>query len=540
MFSFRPSRCRRHWSMLLNFIYESTHQHPTYQGGLLSRSIYFNWTFTEIVFLDTATRKRLSIACVMLTCPDVLLLDEPLIGLTFAETMSLLKLLHIYVQKTDRTLVIATSTCPGVVYQSCSQYLFLYKSKVAFSGTPQELVSFMTDTEICFPAAYNSAEYFLELLCDENLDDSKPIQEKITEAFRNRETTAEPSSCSCRVTSFIEDCREHNGVNKNANSKSTPEVDEAVYLIEDSAGKSAVTELSIIRYQQKWNMPYWREFLVLLDRNFHNARRRILFPIGVIQNLYILIICVLVWWRPERNEDTVKDRLGLFFFTVVQWAFFALLDAILTFPKELKVVNRERSFGRYRLSAYCLSKSLSELPLAIIQPGVYLCVIYWVANLNGLSAFLASLGVLVLNVIAAQSIGLFVGAALQPPFTVSIVSLGLLSMMLLGGAFNTPPQWLRWGKFTSFFYYGLNAFIYIELANAPPIKCLQDSPYHTVPVCSLLQPGTNTTIPEFPSDLLLEPLGVELPLWAYILVLVGIMVVTRLLWYILLRRKKLN
>ncbi|XP_021370247.1 ABC transporter G family member 14-like [Mizuhopecten yessoensis] len=498
-----------------------------------------------VQFLDRAIKKRLAIACSMLTSPVVLLLDDPLFGLAFEETLDLLKLLRLYVEKTARTLVIATSTCPGVVYQACSQYLFLYRSKMAYSGTPHELVQFMKDIDLGCLHAYNPAEYFLERLCEENLDDSKPVQEKIITAFRERIQTKEYSTnCTgsdVRHDDIVDDSlRRHNGLNKDIVSHSTPGLDEAHVLIDYKSVKSAVNNLSIRKFSQTWSAPYWHEFLVLLARNFHNARRRMLFPVGVVQNLYILLICVLVWWQPERNEDTVKDRLGLFFFTVVQWAFFALLDAILTFPKEMKVLNRERTFGRYRLSAYCLSKTLSELPLAVLQPCVYLCVIYWVANLNGVHAFLSSLGILVLNVLAAQSIGLFVGVALEPPWTVSVVSLGLLSMMLWGGAFNTPPPWLRWGKFASFFFYGLNAFIYIEFTDAPPIKCVPTSPYHTAPICNLPLNGTNTTIPEFPSNILLEPLGVDWPLWSYIVVLAGIMVVTRLLWYILLRRKKLD
>lgn len=66
------------------------------------------------------------------------------------------------------------------------------------------------------------------------------------------------------------------------------------------------------------------------------------------------------------------------------------------------MINRERKFRHYRLSAFCLAKFVSEVPLAIIQPCVYMAVIYWVANLNGVYAFLASTGVLIVDVLAAQ------------------------------------------------------------------------------------------------------------------------------------------
>lgn len=60
-----------------------------------------------------------------------------------------------------------------------------------------------------------------------------------------------------------------------------------------------------------YSSSYWNQFWTLFCRNFTNARRRILFPISVIQNVYILVVCILVWWQPDRTEETVKDRLGL-------------------------------------------------------------------------------------------------------------------------------------------------------------------------------------------------------------------------------------
>ncbi|KAK3103554.1 hypothetical protein FSP39_020121 [Pinctada imbricata] len=203
----------------------------------------------------------------------------------------------------------------------------------------------------------------------------------------------------------------------------------------------------------------------------------------------------------------------------------------------MKVINKERKHGHYRLSAFCLSKTVSEIPLAILQPCIYMCVMYWVANLNGVQAFLCSVGVIIVDVFAAQSIGLFVGAALRPPWTVTVVSLGLLSMMLWGGAFNTPPPWLRWGKFASFFFYGLNALIVLEFKNAPPIKCKPDS---TLPVCNMIDPVTNATFTEFDSGIVLQVQSIDWTVWQYVSVLLGIMLVTRLLWYIVMRSQKLS
>ena len=56
----------------------------------------------------------------------------------------------------------------------------------------------------------------------------------------------------------------------------------------------------------------------------------------------------------------------------------------------------------YHVSALCISKSISELPLSLVQPFVYMSVIYWVANLSSVHAYLWSLLVLTFDVYAAQ------------------------------------------------------------------------------------------------------------------------------------------
>ena len=71
-------------------------------------------------------------------------------------------------------------------------------------------------------------------------------------------------------------------------------------------------------------------------------------------------------------------------------------------PKEFQVYRRERDSKLYHVSALCLAKSVSELPLSLIQPFVYMSVIYWVANLSSLRSFLLSLIVVTLDVYAAQ------------------------------------------------------------------------------------------------------------------------------------------
>lgn len=72
-------------------------------------------------------------------------------------------------------------------------------------------------------------------------------------------------------------------------------------------------------------------------------------------------------------------------------------------PPERVVVDKERSSGTYRLSAYYLAKMFSELPLLIIFPTLHITVWYWMGGLNGfVGAFFVQWVILISNALVGQ------------------------------------------------------------------------------------------------------------------------------------------
>lgn len=55
--------------------------------------------------------------------------------------------------------------------------------------------------------------------------------------------------------------------------------------------------------------------------------------------------------------------------------FDAMFGAVLAFPTEKAIVDKERSSGSYQLSAYFLAKTFSELPCRLILPCLYACIV---------------------------------------------------------------------------------------------------------------------------------------------------------------------
>jgi len=73
-----------------------------------------------------------------------------------------------------------------------------------------------------------------------------------------------------------------------------------------------------------------------------------------------------------------------------------------TVPSEHVVISKERATGTYHLSAYYLAKTLSELPLLLLLPSIFIIPVYWAAGLNGPASFFGTWFILLTNCFVAQ------------------------------------------------------------------------------------------------------------------------------------------
>ena len=98
-----------------------------------------------------------------------------------------------------------------------------------------------------------------------------------------------------------------------------------------------------------------------------------------------------------------KLQAGLLFFIPVFWGFFPVFTAIFTFPQERAMLNKERAVDMYKLSAYFMARTTSDLPLDLILPTLFLLIVYFMAGLRSSPApFFLSMLAVFLNIIAAE------------------------------------------------------------------------------------------------------------------------------------------
>lgn len=246
-----------------------------------------------------------------------------------------------------------------------------------------------------------------------------------------------------------------------------------------------------------WATSFWTQFTVLMGRTFKQSKPDILSKLSLIQNIMLAVVTALIWFQTPYIEESIADRYALLFFTIVYWNFTPMFQSLFSFPNERTVVNKERASGYYRLSAYYLAKVISELPLVILQPTLYLTIVYWAAGLNKSESFLTMLFLVLLTTVAAQSVGLFIGALVMD-FKKSIVIAALyaLTSMLLGGFYQKNiPSWLQWFQYLSYLTYCYEAALTTEFTTSPPFRCLEvDSAYAACKNNGTVIPGRDVLV----------------------------------------------
>ncbi|XP_014258500.1 ABC transporter G family member 14 [Cimex lectularius] len=520
--------------------------------------------------LSGGEKKRANIACELLTNPSLMLLDEPTSGLDSHSAYSLMCCLKRYAEKEGKTVVVTVHQPSSQIFHMFDKLLLLCNGQTAYFGDTHRVVDFFNGIGLTVVPHYNPADFILE-----QVKGSEEMKEKIISASREArlrpdypqellpEYFGQNNVCDKYLNNYNESQINSNGQvgkcpctqdmwTKNGNSQhnqdpvcmtvalgETNESHSPVYTtiaMKEEDGKTlwldnqshASSSVSCSDDDMSWHWPttFWTQFKVLSQRNFQEARPRMLSKLNWVQTVALGLMAGLLWFQLQRTEESLHDIQGWMFFSTTYWMLFAHFGALSSFPPEREVINKERQSGAYRLSAYYLAKMVGELPLTITLPAVYHIISYPMLGLHSPTVFITLLGFLLLNTIVAQSVGFFVGACcMDMQVSITISALYTLATQLFGGylATNIPP-WLKWMQYLSMVHYAYQNMQIVEFSDGAKILCAPQSKFE---VCK-----NSTHIPVVD---ILSSQGASLPLWANTLVLILFLIVFRLLGYLVLR-----
>eukprot|EP01102_Stenamoeba_stenopodia_P005607 TRINITY_DN16354_c0_g1_i1.p1 TRINITY_DN16354_c0_g1~~TRINITY_DN16354_c0_g1_i1.p1 ORF type:complete len:701 (+),score=189.33 TRINITY_DN16354_c0_g1_i1:236-2338(+) len=438
--------------------------------------------------LSGGEKKRLNIANELIGNATVVVMDEPTSGLDASTALLVVSMLA-QLAKSGKTVIATLHQPSSQMFEMFDKVLLLADGKTAFLGTPSDALDYFSGLGLDCPARYNPADFLLSLIDEPPTEDATNYRKMILDYYEDN---------NYGVT----------GVNGKAH-----EVPPPIPAKQKGAGSTFPTG-------------FFEQFYLLSRRGF---KQHIL---EVVPQLIIFLMIAglssIVWWQRGYKESDIGDRIGLIFFIALHIFVMPIFSSMAIMINEKLIVRKERSAGMYRLSAYFLSRSVSNIPLDLITPVIFSCILYWTTNLNDKAErFFIFLALCFLGQLVGQSLGLVFGAFFDKQESASPMIMVFFFLSTLMGGFyigiDNIPSWFRWTQYISIIKYLMDGLVINEF----------DDPDHAF---KLKKPYPGEPPYRTGQEVLDGRALIFDDIWPYALILVGIYFSAQVLAYWILRR----
>ncbi|QLG71364.1 hypothetical protein HG535_0B04040 [Zygotorulaspora mrakii] len=452
-------------------------------------------------------KRRVSIACELVTSPLILFLDEPTSGLDANNANNVVECLVRLSKNFNRTLVLSIHQPRSNIFQLFDKLVLLSNGEMVYSGDAIRVADFLRNNGYNCPSDYNIADYLIDITFENKYPKRKPLSSgNDLEAGGVFSRNADPHKhTSSGLMASLDEGRGSVGSFTQREWEHFAEHrDEIRTLLNDSENPAEETLGSMNRKLLNHRFkegPYFAElendikvlvearkgsnmvlpttykaasFLqqlsILCSRTFKNTYRN---PRLLLANYLLTLILGsflgILYYDVSNDISGFQNRMGLFFF-LLTYLGFVTFPGLSSFALERIIFIKERSNNYYSPLAYYMSKILSDvLPLRVVPPVILALVVYPLVGLNmGEQAFFKFIGVLILFNLSISLEVLTIGIFFEDLNNSIIFSvLVLLGSLLFSGLFiNTKDITnvaFKYLKNLSLFYYAYESLLINEV-----------------------------------------------------------------------------
>ncbi|KAE9621640.1 putative polar-amino-acid-transporting ATPase [Lupinus albus] len=401
-------------------------------------------------------RKRVSIGQEMLINPSLLFLDEPTSGLDSTTAQRIVSTLW-ELACGGRTIVMTIHQPSSRLYYMFHKVLVLSEGNSLYFGKGSEAIDYFSSIGFAPALAMNPSDFILDLANGMIL---------VIFYLINLDYIIDKKVVQCMRLTLSEQLVSAYKINIEAQLKAGLEG------ISDSGNRNEGEFQD--REFGKWPTSWSQQFFVLLRRYIKEKKHESFATLQICQIIVTALIAGLLWYKSDIShlQDQVTLKLfisfkfvleiGLLFFICGFWSYIPLYQAIFTFPQEVKMLEKERSSGMYRLSSYFMSRIVAELPMDLALPAIFILITYWLTGLkHNIMNFIYTLLSLLLHVLTCQGIGLAIGAIVldQKTATTFATILMLCFTQVAGFYVQHLPKFMHWIKYISNAYYTFQILI---------------------------------------------------------------------------------
>ncbi|CCK73485.1 putative ATP-dependent permease ADP1 NDAI_0G05020 [Naumovozyma dairenensis CBS 421] len=436
-------------------------------------------------------KRRVSIACELVTSPLILFLDEPTSGLDANNASNVINSLVRLSQHYNRTLVLTIHQPRSNIFYQFDKLVLLSNSEMVYSGDVSKVNEFLRNSGYECPVNYNIADYLIDITYEskgnlrarererqgrvsteldlENVGGASVEEDHIEDRGLPRSLTQTEWEHYAihrdEIRNLLQDTISRDrGDNTDDNEHTIGSLNtlilhnkfiEGVYFADlksdiddimraqgstmnDTTGetRTGTSTLSVPNIEK--GATFFQQLVILNSRTFKNIYRN---PKLLLGNYMLTILLSLflgtLYYQVTNDISGFQNRMGLFFFILTYFGF-VTFTGLSSFHIERLIFIKERSNNYYSPLAYYISKILSDvLPLRIIPPILMAIIIYPMVGLNMRDhGFFKFIGILILFNLSISLEILTIGIIFEDLNNGIILSvLILLGSLLFSGLF---------------------------------------------------------------------------------------------------------
>lgn len=354
-------------------------------------------------------RKRLSIACEMISSPPVIFMDEPTSGLDSYQASQVVQYLR-KLADSGKTIVTVIHQPSQQIFSMFDDLLLISEGRLMYYGEIEKVRTYFGGIGYKCASDIGTAEHILD--CVSRMTEDQENSDKRLDHLANE---------AQKITQTIS-----SGLSSNTKDK-------PLRFASYDKARRIVGPL--------------KQFRLLIKRALkEEARGKTSMIIKIVQQVSLASIFGGIY-RLGRNQQSVMDRFGLIALLGTVVTNIGLATTVRSFPKEKVIVSSEMASGMYRTLPYLLSKAIAELPLLGFYNALFSTIIYPLAGLQS-GKFHNFLALTTMHAFASNSLGLLIGAvspdsdtalALLPP----VICLNVIFDGRNISVENTP-SFLKW------------------------------------------------------------------------------------------------
>ncbi|WWD16853.1 hypothetical protein CI109_101285 [Kwoniella shandongensis] len=398
-------------------------------------------------------KRRLSIGCVLVTLPSVLILDEPTSGLD-AFTSYLLLLTLSQLARRGRTIVLSIHAPRSDAFDIFDRIALLSKGEIVYSGLRSDCLGWFSTLGHEVERGVNPLDFLIDV---SSVDNRTPENEEASIArvhtLVQAWNTRSPSHWADNLTA-----KKSISGDTSITSISSDHPDLDPELRRVMTGQRPDGDAFDEARDEK-RPGLFKQTKVLTARAHRNVYRNVPQLIGfAIQAVLLGVIIGVTYYRLPETPTGIQSLKNLSFQLIPGVFYLQQVFWIYKFCTDLVIFDREREDRLYDVIPYVLSDFISWLVPSILSPTIYVVLVYFISRLrtDDLAANLfTTIASTILVQITTQGLSLLAASLLRSFSSASVVgnALNLFQIMSSGFIVTHVPVYVAWIRWISPYFY---------------------------------------------------------------------------------------